>query len=164
LQPRLHRISEMANGDIFGEEWLELYRYLLIELNKGDYNEVRTEIETAASAPVVEESTPEDEARISKLVRGEVGKTIIRRRSPEEVFSAAMEVLRSRLEELPALANALSRRLGVPAQRIEFRVDYEQRYALVQTDPVPLDSLILDKEEADAVRSALSPLGSSATR
>jgi transcription initiation factor TFIIIB Brf1 subunit/transcription initiation factor TFIIB len=149
----------MANGDISGEEWLELYRYLLFELEKRGFNEVRTEIETATSAPVVEESTPEDEARISKLVRGEVGKAIIRRRSPEEVFAAAIGVLRSRLVELPTLGSVLSKHLGVTADHIEFRVDYEQRYALVESEPVRLNQLIVGKEESDSLRAALSVLG-----
>jgi hypothetical protein len=39
----------MANGDISGEEWLELYRYLLAELDKRGFTEVRAEIETAES-------------------------------------------------------------------------------------------------------------------
>jgi hypothetical protein len=29
----------MANGDISGEEWLELYRYLLAELDKRGFGE-----------------------------------------------------------------------------------------------------------------------------
>ena len=149
----------MANGDISGEEWLELYRYLLAELDKRGFSEVRAEIETAASAPVVEESTPEDEARISKLVRGEVGKAIIRRRSPEEVFGAAMGVLRSRLVELPTLAIILSKHFGIAADHIEFRVDYEQRYALVESEPVRLNQLIVSQEESDSLRAALSALG-----
>lgn len=149
----------MANSEISGEEWLELYRYLLTELDRGGFIEVRAEIEIAASAPVVEESTPEDEARISKLVRGEVGKAIIRRRSPEEVFAAAVEVLRSRLEELPALAGILSKRLEVPSERIEFRLDYEQRYALVQSDAVRLISLTVSEEEIASIHLALSTLG-----
>jgi hypothetical protein len=149
----------MANGDISGEERLELYRYLLTELEKRGLNEVRAEIEAAASAPVVEESTPEDEERISKIVRGEVGKTIIRRRNPDEVFAAALGVLQSRLVEVPALAGALSKRLGTPSDRIEFRVDYEQRYALVQSDPVRLNQLIVSDQEAGSIRLSLLALG-----
>jgi hypothetical protein len=149
----------MANGDISGEEWLELYRYLLAELDKRGFGEVRAEIEIAASAPVVEESTPEDEARISKLVRGEVGKAIIRRRSPEEVFGAAMGVLRSRLVELPRLAITLGKHLGIAADHIEFRVDYEQRYALVESEPVQLNQLIVSEEESASLRTPLLALG-----
>jgi len=148
----------MANGDISGEEWLELYRYLLTELDARGFNEVRAEIEAAASAPVVEESTPEDEARISKLVRGEVGRAIIRRPGPEEVFRTAVGVLRSRLVELPALAGVLTKHIGVPAERIEFRVDYEQRYALVESEPVRLDSITVSEEEAGSLQAALSAL------
>lgn len=149
----------MANGDISGEERLELYRYLLTELEERGLNEVRAEIEAAASAPVVEESTPEDEERISKIVRGEVGKTIIRRRNPDEVFAAALGVLQSRLVEIPALAGALSKRLRTPSDRIEFRVDYEQRYALVQSDPVRLNQLIVSDQEAGSIRLSLLALG-----
>jgi hypothetical protein len=149
----------MANGDISNEERLELYRYLLTALEERGLREVRGEIEAAASAPVVEESTPEDEERISKLVRGEVGKRIIRRREPHEVFAAALEVLQSRLVEIPALAGALSMRLATPSDRIEFRLDYEQRYALVQSDPVRLDQMIVGDEEGNSIRTALSGLG-----
>ena len=149
----------LANGDISGEEWLDLYRYLLTRLEERGFNEVRAEIEAAASAPVVEESTPEDEARISRIVRGEVGRAIIRRRTPEEVFKAAVGVLQSRLIELPAVAGVLAEHLGIPATQIEFHVDYEQRYALVESEPVPLHNLIVSGQEADAIRVDLSALG-----
>jgi hypothetical protein len=154
----------LANGDISGEEWLDLYRYLLTELEKRGFNEVRAEIEAAASAPVVEESTPEDEARISKIVRGEVGRAIIRRRSPEEVFEAAIGVLQSRLMELPAVAGVLAEHLGIPPAQIEFRVDYEQRYALVESEPVPLQRLIVSGQEGETIRVDLSALGAARKR
>jgi len=148
----------LANNDISGEEWLDLYRYLLTELEKRGFNEVRAEIEAAASAPVVEESTPEDQARISRMVRGEVGRAIIRRRSPKEVFDAAIGVLQSRLIELPAVARALAEHLGISAARIEFRVDYEQRYALVESEPVPLQTLLVSGKEGETIRVDLSAL------
>lgn len=148
----------MANENISDEEWLDLYRYLLTELEKRGFNEVRAEIEAAASAPVVEESTPEDEARISRIVRGEVGRAIIRRRSPEEVFDAAVGVLQSRLIELPAVAGVLAAHLGIPAARIEFRIDYEQRYALVESEPVPLQTLIVSDQEGETIRVDLASL------
>jgi transcription initiation factor TFIIIB Brf1 subunit/transcription initiation factor TFIIB len=149
----------LANGDISGEEWLDLYRYLLTRLEERSFSEVRAEIEAAASAPVVEESTPEDEARISKIVSGEVGKAIIRRRSPEEVFRAAVGVLQSRLVELPAVADSLAKHLEVPLQKIEFRVDYEQRYALVESDPVHLRDLVVSGGDVEIIRRDLSVLG-----
>ena len=149
----------MANGDISGEEWLDLYQYLLTRLEAKGFNEVRTEIEAAASAPVVEESTPEDEARISEIVRGEVGRAVIRRRSPEEVFKSAVGVLQSRLIELPAVAAGLAERLEVSPDDIEFRVDYEQRYALVESQPVPLRGLIVGGREVDLIRRDLAALG-----
>jgi transcription initiation factor TFIIIB Brf1 subunit/transcription initiation factor TFIIB len=149
----------LANENISGEEWLDLYRYLLTRLQERGFTEVRAEIEAAASAPVVEESTPEDEARISQLVRGEVGRAIIRRRSPEEVFKAAVEVLQCRLIELPAIAGVLAEHLGISAAHIEFRVDYEQRYALVESDPVPLANLIVSGQEVDAIGVGLAALG-----
>ena len=77
----------------------------------------------AASAPVVEESTPEDAARISQIVRGEVGRAINRRRTPEEVFRAAVGVLQSRLIELPSVADSVAKHLGIPTTQIEFQVD-----------------------------------------
>jgi hypothetical protein len=149
----------LANGDITGEEWLDLYRYLLTRLEERGFNEVRAEIEVAASAPVVEQSTPEDEARISKIVRGEVGRAVIRRRGPEEVFKAAVGVLESRLIELPAVGAGLAEHLRVSSEQIEFRVDYEQRYALVESEPIPLRGLIVREREVDVIRRDLAALG-----
>lgn len=149
----------MANSEISGEEWLDLYRYLLTRLEERGFIEVRAEIEAAASAPVVEESTPEDDARISRIVRGEVGRAIIRRRTPEEVFKAAVGVLQSRLIELPSVAGVLAEHLGIPATQIEFHIDYEQRYALVETKPVPLRDLIVSGQDANTIRVDLSALG-----
>jgi hypothetical protein len=149
----------LATGDISDEEWLDLYRYLLTLLEKRGLNGVRAEIEAAASAPVVEESTPEDEARISKIVRGEVGRAVIRRRSAEEVFKTAVGVLRSRLIELPAVAAGVAKHLGISSEQIELRVDYEQRYALVESEPVPLSGLIVSEREVDVIRRDLAALG-----
>ena len=149
----------MANADLSVEEWAALYQYLLTELEKRGFNEIRAEIETAASEPAAEEGTPEEQARISGLVRGEVGKATIRRRSPEEVFAAAVGVLRSRLEELPVLAAILSKSLALPPDRIEFRFDYEQRYALKPSDLVRLDHLLVNEQELHDIRDAFSVLG-----
>ena len=154
----------MANQDLLGEEWLDLYQYLLARLAELGFNDIRNEIEAAASAPVVQESTPEDQAQISKMVRSEVGRTIIRRRSPEEVFSAAVDVLQSRLVELPAVASSLAGHLGIPETRVEFRVDYEYRYALVESAPVPLGHLTVDGGQAETIRRNLSELGAADRR
>lgn len=154
----------MAEENISDEEWLELYRYLLTRLEERGFNEVRAEIEEAAAAPVIEQSTPEDEARISKMVRGEVGRAVIRRRGPEEVFKAALGVLQARLIELPAVAGSVAERLGIPATRIEFRVDYEQRYALVESAPIPLGRLTLSSEDVHSISENLSALGADSAR
>ena len=150
----------MPESDIAEVEWLDLYRHLLAGLQERGFAEVRAEIEAAASAPLIEESSsPEEEARVFKMVRGEVGNATIRRRRPEEVFSAALEVLQARLLELPTIASALSRRLAVSAGQIEFRVDYEQRYELVESEPVQLESLIPRGEETAELRAHLSAIG-----
>jgi hypothetical protein len=149
----------LANEDLLEAEWLDIYQYLLAQLANLGFNDIRSEIEAAASAPVVEESTPEDQAQISKMVRSEVGRAIIRRRSPEEVFSAAIGVLQSRLVELPAVAASLAGHLGTAAARVEFRVDYEYRYALVESEPVPLDHLTVDGAQAETIRRDLIELG-----
>jgi hypothetical protein len=108
---------------------------------------------------VIEESTPEDEARISKLVRGEVGRAVIRRREPEEAFKAAVGVLQTRLVELPAVAGSLAKHLGIQTSQVEFRVDYEQRYALVESAPIPLARLTVGEQDAHFIRENLSSLG-----
>jgi hypothetical protein len=149
----------LANGDISESDWLELYRQLLGQLEKRGFAEVRAEIETAAAAPVVEESSPEDEARVSRMIRGEVGKAIIRRRNPEEVFYAAVRVLRTRLMEVPSVAARVADLIGVPATSIEFRVDYEERYALVETKPQVLHAMLVNETDERAIRKSLAILG-----
>ena len=84
---------------------------------------------------------------------------MIRRRRPEEVFSAAVEVLQARLLELPTIATALAQRLTVSPGQIEFRVDYEQRYALVESEPVRLETLIPSSQETADLRVHLSAIG-----
>lgn len=155
---------DLPDIEMSGGEWLDLYRYLLAKLATLGLNEVRSEIEAAASAPVVEESTPEEEARISKLIRGEVGKAIIRRRDPSEVFHTALGVLHSRLIEMPAVAVALANNLKVSAARIEFRVDYEQRYALVESKPLLLNDFLVTADDLGVIRAGLSTLGISDRR
>ena len=93
------------------------------------------------------------------MIKSEVGKAIIRRRDPAEVFHTALGVLHSRLIELPAVAVALADNLKVPAASIEFRVDYEQRYALVESKPMLLKDLLVPADDLGAIRVGLSTLG-----
>jgi hypothetical protein len=151
--------ERLANETLSEAEWLNLYRHLLTQLEQRRLNDVRSEIEAAAVAPLIEESSPEDPARVSKLVRGGVGRAIIRRRESEQVFSAAVDVLWTRLIELPVLASRVAELLNVQPANIEFRVDYEERYALIESRPVPLDSLLAHKEDEDVIRKTLLALG-----
>jgi hypothetical protein len=151
--------GSLANDTLSEAEWLELYRYLLMRLEERRFNDVRAEIEAAAAAPLIEESSPEDQARVSKLVRGEVGKAVIRRREPKEVFNAAVDVLSVRLIELPALASRVAELFKVQAANIEFRVDYEEGYALVESKPVRLDGLLAPEADTNAMRESLRGLG-----
>jgi len=148
----------MANENITYEEWLELYRYLLTQLESRGFREIRAEIETAASAPVFEESSPEEQNRISILVRGDVGHGVTRRRRPQEVFETAIGVLHSRLLELPQIAVGVAKHLHVQPADIDFRIDYE-RYALSESPPVPLSDFIVTEHEAEAIRTQLEMLG-----
>jgi hypothetical protein len=125
--------------------------YLLRRLEERRFNDVRAEIEAAAAAPLIEES-PEDQVRVSKLVRGEVRKAVIRRREPKEVFNAAVDVLSVGLIELPALASRVAELFKVQAANIEFRVDYEEGYALVESKPVRLDRLLAPEADTNAMR------------
>jgi len=149
----------MPELDIAEEEWLDLYRHLLSGLQERGFAEIRAEIEAAVSAPLVEESSPEEEARIAKIILGEVGNATFRRRRPKEVFSAAVEVLQARLTELPTVAAALAQHLAVSPRQIEFRVDYEQRYALVELEPVRLERLIPSSQDTADLRAHLSEIG-----
>jgi hypothetical protein len=102
----------LANQDLLEAEWLELYQYLLAQLAKLGFDDIRSEIEAAASTPVVEESTPEDQAQISKIVRSEVGRAIIRRRNPGVCRSSV-----GKRESLRAASFTMSSISRVPYER-----------------------------------------------
>jgi hypothetical protein len=63
------------------------------------------------------------------------------------------------LIELPAVAAGVAKHLGISSEQIELRVDYEQRYALVESEPVPLSGLIVSEREVDVIRRDLAALG-----
>jgi hypothetical protein len=149
----------MAESDISGEQWLELYRHLLARLEERRFDDVRSAVEAAAFAPVFEEGSVEEDVRISKLVRGEVGKRVLRRRTPAEVFGAAVGVLQTRLVELPAVAAAVSQHLDRAPSAVEFRVDYEEQYAPTQSEPISLERISVSKEESGALSAAFERLG-----
>ncbi len=149
----------MADIDISGEQWLELYRHLLARLEEYRFDEVRLAVEAAAFAPVFEETSVEEDERVSRIVMGEVGKRILRRRTPAEVFAAAVGVLQTRLIELPAVAHAIAEHFKRLPQDIEFRVDYEEQYAPTQSESVSLERLAVSAQEAEKLRATFERLG-----
>jgi hypothetical protein len=154
----------MEFSDLSMDEWLELYRYLLQGIESRGYSDLRGEIEAAASAPIVEVGTEEEETRIQEEFRSEVGRLTLRHRNSFEVFSAALDVIWTRLVELPEVASALASSLGNGRRQIEFRVDYEERYALRQSQPVPIHRLLLDEVDKRKIRDVLHDLGVSPER
>ena len=149
----------MTESDISGEQWLELYRHLLLQLKERRFDDVRAAVEAAAFAPVFEETSAEEEERVSKIVRGEVGKRILRRRSPAEVFAAAVGVLHTRLIEVPAVAQAISKHFERSPRDVEFRVDYEEQYSPTQSESISLERLAVSAQEVEDLRRALGRLG-----
>lgn len=149
----------MPDEQLTNDDWLELYRYLLAQLEERGYADVRAEIEMAAAAPVFEESTPDEDVRISRITRGKVGRATMRPRSPAELFDAGLEVLRARLIELPAVAEAIPRHLGIDVGSIEFRLD-----APTQSDPVLLARLLITPADIVPISEALMRLGVHAER
>ena len=149
----------MAESDISGEQWLELYHHLLQRLEELKLGNVSAEIEAAASAPIFEDKSSEKDDWINKIMRREVGKIFLRPRSAEEVFSAALGVLSTRLIELPAIADAISKYLGRQAKGIEFRVDYMEQYAPRKSEPVSLERLTISSQEKESIDTALNRLG-----
>src|SRR5437870_12432363 len=105
------------------EEHFELYQYLLSRLSERQLAAVRAEIEVAVTEPVFETSTPEEDIRISKIVRREVGKVSMRLRTSREMLTTALEIIRARVTELPTIADALARHLERSAEEIELRTD-----------------------------------------
>ena len=148
----------VALEELTAEEWFELYEHLLAQLDEKGFSEVRQEIQTAAAAPVFEERSDDDEGTLPKRRSGAVGNVTIRRRRPEEAFDVALDLLEAKLVEIPMIAAALVERLQIPAMRVEFRVDYEQRYAPSQAEPVRLDALLTDQEEIQKMRSSLDSM------
>jgi hypothetical protein len=148
----------MALEELTAEEWFELYEHLLAQLNERGFTEVRQEIQTAAATPVFEEGSDDDEGTLRRRRSGAVGKVTIRRRRPEEAFDVAVDLLEAKLVEVPMIAAALVERLHIPASRVEFRVDYEQRYAPSQAEPVRLDALSTDHDEIQKMKSSLDSL------
>jgi len=147
-------LDEMAQN-----EWLELYRHLLGRLDERGLTEVRAEIETAASAPVFEERSAEETERIFSMVKREVGRRVLRPRTPREVVEAAIGVLHTRLVELPAIASAMVFRYGRPEGEIEFRVDFEEQYAPRQSEPVSLAKLTASPADRERIERGFLILG-----
>jgi len=149
----------MPDEQLTSDEWLELYRHLLDRLADRGFAAVRADIEVAAAAPVFEESTPEEDLRISRLVRGEVGRATMRLRTPAEMFTAALEVLRARLTELPTVVDTASRHLELAVEQIEFRLDTP-----TPSEPVLLSQVSLSPTEMITVSEVLIRLGVRADR
>jgi hypothetical protein len=149
----------MADLDLSNEDWLELYRFLLERLESKGLVDVRRAIEAAAAAPVFERGSDDEEARILKEFKGDVGQRALRRREPFEVFAAALDVIWTRLVELPEVARAIQLNIGGTEQQIEFRVDYEEQYAPRQSEPIPLSRLQLSEAERTGVHEAFDAIG-----
>src|ERR1700756_4520688 len=132
----------MEQSDLSEQEWLELYRFVLDHLEKLGFTDVRREIEAAAAAPILEEGTDEERARIFRQFKNEVGTRAVRRRNPFEAFSVARDVLWARLIELPGVASAVTKNLG-DTRPVEFRVDYAEQYAPRQSEPFSLKDLMI---------------------
>jgi hypothetical protein len=148
----------MASNDLSTDEWRELYRYLLQRLQDAQALDLRVAVETAAAAPLEEESSPDETVRISSIVKGDVGKAIIRPKTPEEAFLTAVHVLESRLVEVPALAHAVADTFDLPPDEIVFRPDYDESLAPSQSEPVGLGRFLATDNDTDRIRSLLSLL------
>lgn len=94
----------MMPTDLSDADWLEVYAYLLERLGEDRFSELRREIESAASAAVVNEPNMTDSTQAGQKSRRKRGHRTLRTRSAPEAFEAAVEVLRSRLVERPAVA------------------------------------------------------------
>ena len=149
----------MADDDLSDAQWLELYRHLLVRLGERGYVNVRSAVEAAAFAPVFEDTTPEEDEELSRSVRGEVGKRILRRRRPAEVFAAAVGVLHTRLVEVPAVASAIADRFGRSARDVQFRVDHEEQFAPTEMESISLERLTVSVEEEQALHTAFERVG-----
>lgn len=149
----------MPDPDLSDADCLELYQFLLERLDAEGFAEFRREVESAATAPIFDESSDEEEARVLKEIKGEVGQRALRRREPLEVFEAAIDVIWTRLIEFPRVAAAIETNLKLDASRVEFRVDYEEQYAPGRSEPVSLKSLQVTEDEATKMHDLIDSIG-----
>ena len=154
----------MPDIELSYKDWLELYAFLLDRLESKGLLDIRRDIETAATASVLEQGDEYEDARVLREFKGRVGQRALRRRAPSEVFSTALDVLWTRLVEFPRVVIALQKNLGGAGQSIEFRVDYDEQYAPSQSDPISLDRLRMTASEQSAVLETFTQLGVSPER
>lgn len=155
----------MPDSDLSDAECLELYQFLLERLDAEGFAEFRREVESAATAPIFDESSDEEDARVLKEIKGEVGQRALRRREPLEVFEAAIDVIWTRLIEFPRVAAAIETNLKLAATaRVEFRVDYEEQYAPGRSEPVSLNRLQVTEAEAITMHELIDSIGVKPTR
>jgi hypothetical protein len=138
-----------------GDEWLLLYRELLAKLRERGMFEVVAEIETAAAALVIREPTKDEQARI-KAISTDVSNTAVRSRNPEEAFAVAINVLRTRLVEAPAVANSLAHRLENHA--VVFRPSEGSEYLESQLTEFQLTEMTGSKEESERIAHEINYL------
>jgi anaerobic selenocysteine-containing dehydrogenase len=151
----------MPEHNLTDRDYLDLYTYLLEALQAKGFSDLRREIETAATVPVFEEGTPDEEEKILAEFKGEVGQRVVRRKEPSEAFFGAMDTLWTRLTELPQLVSRIERHLGSEARRIEFRLDEAESYSSEQVSSVGLSSLSLTHNEHDEIIEILKVISDS---
>jgi hypothetical protein len=146
-------------ADFSDEEWFQLYRELLRRLRELELLEVVNEIEMAAARPVIAETSPEEDARVHAISR-DVSRVAVRLRTPEEAFAAAIEVLKTRLVEIPAIARSIRSRLG--DRSIVFRESQDGFSSQAEPNSFPLTVLSVDEDQLAKMRAEIETLAAAA--
>lgn len=132
--------------------WGELYSYLLGRLREMGLFEVVNEVELATSTRITEEGAYSlqlfDHAQ-------DMDTTISRAQRPNEAFNAAFKVLETRLHEVPALIDALDKRLGKPSTQVQWLPDAGPNDIASQFERFSGADFVLSTSEREEVESAL---------
>jgi hypothetical protein len=141
-------------------EWIEIYRYLLQELQGIADNSLILDVERAASARIEESVSENSEIlnQFSRESREDLDPIRLRAPTPREAFTTAVGVLISRLREVPVLADRVADKFNCNATDIQWHPDVSERDQVFERGSFSAFDFKLKETERDQIESALKRL------
>jgi len=139
-------------------EWVELLSLLLKRLSEIGADEIVAEIRLAISARVVEDNHSIVRFGVSPSLYKDVGTTITRLPTPKEAFHRAIEVLRIRLETVPAMAKRTAELLERDPADIVWREEDKGYFFASSRQSISCADLMLPVQELQAINIAFDKL------